>query len=252
MEYKGYVATVEFDDSANVLHGRVVNCGPYPIATFECTNVGELRQEFERSIDEYLAWCQEDNVAPKQPAVANSNAILSSDRPPLDLEEAGTGRLLSQMGGILAELRGRGICRTENLPTGDFAEFLFRQAFGWKLEGNSQKGFDATDERGKRYQIKGRRLTKHSQSRQLSAIRGLNQFDFLAAVLFDETYGVKCAAIIPVATVEEQSTFVERTNSYKLMLPDKLWELPDVRDVTHEMKIAWSQLDSGRHRSGTE
>ena len=244
MEYKGYVATVEFDDSANVLHGRVVNCGPYPVATFECTNVGELRQEFERSIDEYLAWCQEDNVAPKQPAVADSNAILSSDRPPFGLEEAGTGQLLSMMGGILAELRSRGICRTENLPTGDFAEFLFCQAFGWKLEGNSKRGFDATDERGKRYQIKGRRLTKHSQSRQLSAIREFNQFDFLAAVLFDETYGVKRAAIIPVATVKELVTFDKHTNSYKLMLADNVWALQNVRDVTLQVKAARQLLDS--------
>ena len=32
MEYKGYLAAVDYDDSAEVLHGRVVNSGPYPIA----------------------------------------------------------------------------------------------------------------------------------------------------------------------------------------------------------------------------
>ena len=31
MEYKGYVAAVEFDDSVGRLHGRVVNSGPYNI-----------------------------------------------------------------------------------------------------------------------------------------------------------------------------------------------------------------------------
>ncbi len=31
MEYKGYVAAVEFDDSADILHGRVVNSGAYPM-----------------------------------------------------------------------------------------------------------------------------------------------------------------------------------------------------------------------------
>ena len=30
MEYKGYVASVEFDDSADVLHGRVVNDAVQP------------------------------------------------------------------------------------------------------------------------------------------------------------------------------------------------------------------------------
>ena len=31
MEYKGWLAVVEFDDSADILHGRVVNTGPYPM-----------------------------------------------------------------------------------------------------------------------------------------------------------------------------------------------------------------------------
>ena len=39
MEYKGYVADIEFDDSVGRLHGRVVNSGAYPIATFEATDV---------------------------------------------------------------------------------------------------------------------------------------------------------------------------------------------------------------------
>ena len=84
MEYKGYVAAVEFDDSANVLHGRVVNSGSYPIANFECTDVGALRQEFERSIDEYLTWCREDNVVPKQPQPWTPTP---SDRPRLALKK---------------------------------------------------------------------------------------------------------------------------------------------------------------------
>ena len=66
MEYKGYLASVEFDDSADVLHGRVVNSGPYPIATFEATETRELRCEFERSVDEYLRWCEEDGVEPRK------------------------------------------------------------------------------------------------------------------------------------------------------------------------------------------
>ena len=245
MEYKGYIAVVEFDEPANVLHGRVVNSGPYPIATFEGAHVGELRQEFERSIDEYLTWCQEDNVAPRKPAVAGANGIPSfGDRPSADLDDTGTGQLLSLMGGILAELRRRGICRTENSPAGDFAEFLFHQAFGWKLERNSKRGFDATDEQGKRYQIKGRRLTKHSKSRQLGAIRGIDQFDFLAAVLFDEMYGVQRAAVIPAATVREKFTFQEGTNSHRLLLADNVWKIPSVLDVTCKLKRAWQQMDS--------
>ena len=79
MEYKGYVAAVEFDDSADILHGRVVNSGAYPIATFEATDARELRREFERSIDEYLTWCEEDGVEPKRPFSGRLNVRLGSE-----------------------------------------------------------------------------------------------------------------------------------------------------------------------------
>ncbi len=73
MEYRGYVASMEFDESADALHGRVVNSGSYPIATFEARDTNGLRQEFERSIDEYLAWCEEDGVEPRKAFSGKSN-----------------------------------------------------------------------------------------------------------------------------------------------------------------------------------
>ena len=77
--YKGYVATVEYDDSVGMLHGRVVNSGKYPIATFEATDVESLRAEFHRSIDEYLASCEEDGVEPKQPFSGKLQLRLGAD-----------------------------------------------------------------------------------------------------------------------------------------------------------------------------
>ena len=70
MKYKGYVAAVEFDDSVRLLHGWVVSSGPYPLATFEATDVDEMRREFERSVDEYLASCEEDGIEPREPLSA--------------------------------------------------------------------------------------------------------------------------------------------------------------------------------------
>lgn len=242
MEYRGYVATVEFDDSAGVLHGRVVNCGSYPIATFESTDAQELRREFKRSVDEYLAWCREDGATPKQPFPTHLHSG------PEECSTSGiatvpSGHLLSLMGDILRELRTRDICRSENLPTEDFAEYLFCRAFDWQREANSKRGFDATDDSGTRYQIKGRRLTTHGRSsRQLSAIRGLDQFDFLAAVLFNETYGIQRAALVPIAEIRERSKFVPHTNSHKFQLTDEIWDAPQVRDVTDILKAAYLDL----------
>ena len=79
MEYKGYVAAIEFDDSVGRLHGRVVNSGPYPIATFEATDVDGIRREFQRSIDEYLASCKEDGVEPRKPFSGTLNLRLGPD-----------------------------------------------------------------------------------------------------------------------------------------------------------------------------
>ena len=57
MEYGGYVARVEYDDSVELLHGSVVNSGPYPIATCEAADVQTFKDEFNVSVDEYLcAW----------------------------------------------------------------------------------------------------------------------------------------------------------------------------------------------------
>ncbi len=67
MEYKGYIARVEYDDSIELLHGSVVNGGPYSIATCEAADVQTLKDEFRISVDEYLASCEEDGVEPRKP-----------------------------------------------------------------------------------------------------------------------------------------------------------------------------------------
>ena len=79
MRYKGYAAEIEFDDSVGRLHGRVVNSGAYPVATFEATDVEGIRREFHRSIDEYLKACEEDGIDPKKPFSGKLNLRLGPD-----------------------------------------------------------------------------------------------------------------------------------------------------------------------------
>lgn len=139
---------------------------------------------------------------------------------------------------IMDELRNRDVIRSENNPTGDLAEYLFCRAFGWAQNPNSSKGVDAAAPDGTRYQIKGRRLHKRNLSRQLSAIRDIGGFDFLAAVLFDHKYRVSRAALIPALIVQSRATFVEYTKSHKFMLPDGVWDLLGVIDVTEKLRAA--------------
>ena len=79
MEYKGYLATVEYDDSVGLLHGEVINAASYPIVTFEASSVEELKREFRISIDDYLAWCKEDGVEPQRPFYGKLNLRLGTD-----------------------------------------------------------------------------------------------------------------------------------------------------------------------------
>ena len=165
---------------------------------------------------------------------------LHYSKPMNDLKHLSLARLLGLYAGIMEELRRRGVARTANNPTGDLAEFLFCRAFSWQPAPNSERGFDATDGRGKRYQIKGRRLHRSNKSRQLSAIRDLDGFDTLAAVLFDDEYRVLRGALIPSEVVGERCKFVRHTNSHKFMLTDDVWNDGRVKDVTGELRAAQS------------
>ena len=55
---------------AGVLHARVINSGPYPIANAEATDVESIKQEFRASIDAYLDGCAELGIEPVAPTAA--------------------------------------------------------------------------------------------------------------------------------------------------------------------------------------
>ena len=144
---------------------------------------------------------------------------------------------------VLEELRSRSILRTANGPVGDYAEVLFARAFSWTLAGNSAAHHDATDVTGIRYQIKARRVSGPG-SRQLGALRSLPEanFDVLAAMLFDRDMQVLRAALIPHRVVVAHATRVEHTNSWRFILNDGVWLLPQVHDVTGALRAAAQQL----------
>jgi len=155
-----------------------------------------------------------------------------------DLHLLAPAELLALQARILAELRTRNILRTGNTPTGDLAEHLFCRAFGWLQEPNSAKSHDAVGTDGHRYQIKGRRVLDRKGSRQLSALRDLDGFQTLAAVLFDAGYGVQRAALIPVGIVRHLATVDRHTNSHRFLLRDAIWNLPGVIDATEDLRRA--------------
>ena len=75
MEYKGYIGMVEYDDHAKLFHGDVINTKT--VITFQGTSVDEIEQAFRDSVEDYIAWCEEDGVAPEMPYSGKFNLQLS-------------------------------------------------------------------------------------------------------------------------------------------------------------------------------
>ena len=67
LEHKGYIGEVVYDDESEVLHARVINSGPYPIANAEASDVESIKREFRVSIDVYLQGCAELGIKPIKP-----------------------------------------------------------------------------------------------------------------------------------------------------------------------------------------
>ncbi|MHB8079588.1 MAG: type II toxin-antitoxin system HicB family antitoxin [Candidatus Krumholzibacteriia bacterium] len=81
LAYREYLARVELDLDAGILHGEVVNLRD--VLTFQATSIDELRREFANTMDDYLAFCAERGQQPERPF--SGRALL---RMPPDLHRA--------------------------------------------------------------------------------------------------------------------------------------------------------------------
>ncbi len=156
----------------------------------------------------------------------------------MDLSLASNRELLKLYTELMAELRSRGIVRSANGPGADVAEGLVAKALSLTLNTASTAGYDGIDPHGRKIEVKCRRLTRHNDSRQLSAIRNLESahFDLLAGVLFNEDFSVMKAALIPFEVVKKHAVFVKHTNGWKFVLRDSIWAEPGVEDITEQLR----------------
>jgi predicted HicB family RNase H-like nuclease len=75
MQYKNYIARVEYDDESNIFHGEVVNTRD--VITFQGKSVAELKRAFKDSIEEYLTFCEERGEEPDKPFTGHLTVRLS-------------------------------------------------------------------------------------------------------------------------------------------------------------------------------
>lgn len=78
MQYKGYLARIEFDEEANIFHGEVINIRD--VITFQGKSVEELKKAFEESIEDYLEFCAERNEEPERPFSGRLTIRLSPEQ----------------------------------------------------------------------------------------------------------------------------------------------------------------------------
>lgn len=160
------------------------------------------------------------------------------------------GELLRLYCGALDQLKDRGVLRTNDNPTGGYAEWLFCRALDLEQQPNSAYGYDAVAADGTRVQIKGRRRrTGQPVYRPLGFMRNLHAeqppFDVLAAVIFDSDYTIAVAVTVPLAVVQEYASYVEHVNGWRLRITQTLLDDPRVTTVTEALRAAATQPSPG-------
>lgn len=77
MEYKGYIAQIDFDEEAMFFHGQVINLRD--VITFQGRSAEELYQAFTDSVEDYLEFCAERGEAPEKPFSGKFVLRMSSE-----------------------------------------------------------------------------------------------------------------------------------------------------------------------------
>ena len=170
---------------------------------------------------------------------SDSNEKQQETEDPAQFRPELARQLLGQSTSILRELITRNVLRTANSPTGDYGEWLISTALGLKLSKVCTKGYDAIDNEEKQIQIKSLRVPYGGReedvySLQLSAIRSLDEFDFLICVVFSYYYEyirlvikVPCDELRSIVDAREQQKN-GYTNSY-------IFHVRDLFQCEHEI-----------------
>jgi hypothetical protein len=163
-----------------------------------------------------------------------------------DLSALSDSSLFSLYRGILAELKSRGVIRTENAPVGDYAEYLVATALAGQLAPNAEKSWDVLGKDGEKLQVKARVVSDPPKpgQLQLSPFRSFG-FDFAVIVLLSATdYAVSRASKVPRHVVESSSVYRKHVNGKVLFARPEIMGHPDGSDLTATLRAAQPGRDA--------
>jgi hypothetical protein len=153
------------------------------------------------------------------------------------------GELLADWAGIMRELKSRDVTRTNNLPTGDFAEVLVALHYDGVRGTFAQAGWDVKTRAGERIQVKGtRHLGATLCGASLTPIRD-SAYDAVVVVVLDEDFGVLEALKFPREVVEERFAIEPYRNGRAIRLTRDLRADPRVERI--DLSSAYRQVYDG-------
>lgn len=77
LEYKDYYGEVHFSAEDEIFHGKII--GINDLVNFEGTSVRELKKEFHKAVDDYLAACAELGKLPEKSYKGSFNIRIPSE-----------------------------------------------------------------------------------------------------------------------------------------------------------------------------
>jgi hypothetical protein len=163
----------------------------------------------------------------------------------VDVEAMSVAELLGGYARILAELRRRGVVRTNNAPVGDYAELLVAAALGGDLAASvSEKSYDLITPRWGKVQVKARavRVPVSASHAQTSPFRSWD-FDYAALVMVHiDDYSIHRAVLVPVELVRAHAPWRKSVNGCVAYMRGPLLDDPSVVDITAKVADAASTL----------
>lgn len=77
LKYKGFLGSVAFSGEDNIFFGKIE--GIDGLVNFEGESVHELKEAFHEAVDDYLAYCEEEGIAPHKSYSGSLNVRLTPD-----------------------------------------------------------------------------------------------------------------------------------------------------------------------------
>ena len=77
LEYKGYIGRFSYEEGDENIHGSVLNLRD--VIHFQGKSLDQLRQSFQDSVNDYLAWCAEEGRTPEKPFTGKFIVRMSPD-----------------------------------------------------------------------------------------------------------------------------------------------------------------------------